>query len=63
MHFDFFFSFIVMHFFPDGSILDSMVKNNVTYTFQQKVIMCKQLASGLLHLYFENVVHGDISLR
>eukprot|EP00493_Phyllostaurus_siculus_P003932 UN03949 len=33
------------------------------YSCLEKVLLCKQMSSGLLHIHQENVIHGDIALR
>ena len=48
-------------FFPDGDLLTQIKKYR--FTLREKINMCTQVSSGLLHLHALNILHGDLALR
>jgi len=53
--------YLVIDLYEDGSVLDAMRKQN--FNENDKLMMCYQIASGLLHLKKENVLHCDLAAR
>jgi len=53
--------YLVLDLYKDGSILCAIRKQN--FNENDKLIMCYQIASGLLHLKKENVLHCDLAAR
>ena len=53
--------YLVMDFYPDGSIVDAMKTKQ--FTKENKITMCHQLAIGAYHLKSEGIFHGDIGAR
>ena len=53
-----------MKYFSSGSILDIIQNNDeIKFTIEDKLNICKQLTEGLWHLHDANGVHADLALR
>jgi len=53
--------FIVMDYFPCGSVLDAMKSHK--FTDRDKMDMCSDISKSLSHLRREGVIHADLALR
>jgi len=54
-------TFLVMEYFPDGSLLD--VIQTFCFSNTKKLKFCLDLTKALWHLHAFKVLHGDLSLR
>jgi len=53
--------FLVMEYFPDGSLLDVVKKKK--FSNEEKLHFCLQLTQAIWHLHALHVLHGDLALR
>ena len=52
-----------MEFYPDGSLLSLLQKNENSLKNRDKIEIFRQLSAGLWHLHAEHVIHCDLALR